>query len=69
MKIEYLYGANAIILFEGGLEKRISGTLQEIVEVANYFCDTYGFERADVIDAETGEVLAILSEYDEKEYK
>lgn len=69
MKIEYLYSTTAIILFEDGLEKRISGTLQEIVEVANYFCDTYGFERADVVDAETGEVLAILSEDNEKEYK
>lgn len=53
----YVYTTNMIIIFDDEFEVNMHDTLDTAVCKIEWAADTYGFTKADVISAETGEIL------------
>lgn len=59
MTINYIYSTKMVIVFDDVYEVQHCGTLTEAVCIVKNGFYEYGFDKADVIDAETGEVLVM----------
>jgi hypothetical protein len=59
MTISYTYSTKMIVVFDDIYEVHHCGTLDEARDIIEHGFYEYGFDKADVIDAETGEVLAM----------
>ena len=66
LTIYYHYQTKKIILtYDSSFETpAVDMTLKKAIEIANAEMNTYGFLIADIMDAETGEILAILNNED-----
>lgn len=63
MNFHYTYSTKMVICFDDIYEVHHCGTLDEACEIITNGFLEYGFDKADVIDAETGEVL-VMAEND-----
>lgn len=59
MTFNFTYCTKMVIIFDEEYEVQHSGTLTEAVCIVKNGFYEYGFDKADVIDAETGEVLVM----------
>lgn len=59
MTINYTYSTKMIICFDDVYEVHHCGTLEEATCIVKNGFYEYGFDKADIIDANTGEVLAM----------
>ena len=50
------------IEYDGKLFSRLYGTVQDALREANNTMDTYGFKKADIMDATTAEVIVTVEE-------
>lgn len=57
MTINYTYCTKMVICFDNIYEVHTTCTLDEATSIVENGFLEYGFDKADVIDAETGEVL------------
>ena len=59
MIIHYTYSTKMIVIFDDIYEVNHCGTLDEARNIITHGFNEYGFDKADIIDADTGEVLAM----------
>lgn len=59
MTINFTYSTKMVVVFDEEYEVPHNGTLTEAVCIVKNGFYEYGFDKADIIDAETGEVLAM----------
>ena len=57
MTINYTYSTNMTIILDELFEIPMTGTLDDAVNKIKWAMGEYGFDCADVIDSDTGEVL------------
>ena len=73
IKVELYYTTKCIIEYNGFLEDRRfakkCGTLDEVIASAKKVIINYNFTYAHIIDADTGEVLALIGNNTENEGK
>ena len=62
MKLQLTYCTTMDIYFDGTYTiSRKIGTLENMIKLAEYGLITHNFHSADIIDSETGEIIATLS--------
>ena len=70
IKVQLFYTTKCIIEYNGFLEDRRfaekCGTLDEVIAAAKKVIINYNFVYANIIDADTGEVLVSLGNFPEK---
>lgn len=63
LKVAICYSTKIIISYDSRLETpAVTMTLEKAIAIATTEMTTYGFLIADIIDANTGEVLAIIED-------
>ncbi len=60
--LQYVYTTDMIIIFDDEFEVQMRDSLDKAVNKIEWASDTYGFSKADVISAETGEILITWTE-------
>ena len=72
MKIECMVSAKAFIVFDGIFEHHSLEnhyvTLDNLVANTKAYMNYYNFDSADIIDAETGEILVTLEKEEEEDF-
>ena len=62
MKLQLTYCTKMDICFDGTYTiSRKTGTLENMIKLAEYGLTAHNFHSADIIDSETGEIIATLS--------
>ena len=60
MTISYLYTTRVTITFDDLFYKEMTDSLDTIIERASWYISEYGFSHADIMDANTGEILVTI---------
>jgi len=69
MKIELTYATMIVISYDGGRfdTPAMSLSLENAIAIATMEIKTHNFTMADIIDADTGEILAIITNDDDED--
>lgn len=62
MTVHYIYSVPMTIIFDGEFEVHVTDTLENAVSKALNYIDIYGFDKADIINSEIGELLVTIGE-------